>query len=64
MSPLCHQRCFPFRKKQLSWGLSFVEETLRAAKLHLLDFGGSLVTVSNTPVCLEQFVSYIYVAPA
>lgn len=41
-----------------------MEETLRAAKLHLLDFGGSLVTVSNTPVCLEQFVSYIYVAPA
>ena len=54
--PLCHWRRFPFRKKQLSWGLSFVEETLRAAKLHL-DFGGSLIRVSNAPVCLEQSVS-------
>lgn len=41
-----------------------MEETLRAAKLHLLDFGGSLVRVSNAPVCLEQFVSYIRVASA
>ena len=36
-----------------------MEETLRAAELHLLDFGGSLVRVSNAPVCLERFISYV-----
>ena len=53
---LCYRRGFPSGEKELSWGLNFVEKMLRAAKLYLLDFGGILIRVSNSPICLEQSV--------